>query len=320
MSQSSSDNFNTTIGRDAIRLVEQFERDEALARQLQNGTEFDFESPGPTSSTAVIGRSVRITTDLPPINEDVIDLTGSDDEEDEDENNESMDTSHNTTAESAASRAHLQALVRDAERLIQEMDEEDERDRSPIRSIHPQISGRAPGTSGQVRSNANEHRRNAMSSPPRRQPDNLPEDSEEEDTGEALLNASSSTYDSDDSFINALQTNNRVGQASSSIGATPGASTSALSQFRPPAFTRPTAQHSAVGLGLRQDQINRLPSQSLDETIAGDTCPVCMDDMATNNEIRRLPCLHVLHKGCIDPWLKKSKECPICKFDISSAM
>ena len=168
------------------------------------------------------------------------------------------------------------------------------------------------------------HRRNAMSSPPRRQPDNLPEDSEEENTGDALLNASSSTFDSDDSFINGLPTNNRVGQAPSSyssfLASIPGASTSALSQFRPPAITRPTAHHSAIGLGLRQDQINRLPSQSLDETIAGDTCPVCMDDMATNNEVRRLPCLHVLHKGCIDPWLKKSKECPICKFDISSAM
>ena len=58
----------------------------------------------------------------------------------------SMDTSHNTTAESAASNAQIESDEAMARRLMQEMvEEENERDRSPI----IRRTG-APGTSGLV--------------------------------------------------------------------------------------------------------------------------------------------------------------------------
>lgn len=42
-------------------------------------------------------------------------------------------------------------------------------------------------------------------------------------------------------------------------------------------------------------------------------CTVCMEDFRTGEEQRTLPCFHRFHKDCIDPWLRQSGCCPICK-------
>ncbi|CBY33486.1 unnamed protein product [Oikopleura dioica] len=70
--------------------------------------------------------------------------------------------------------------------------------------------------------------------------------------------------------------------------------------------------------GLTSSQIEQLPTQKLREAFKKYNCPVCMDDLAQEDQVRRLPCLHILHSDCIDPWLKDNNECPTCKFDISS--
>lgn len=42
-------------------------------------------------------------------------------------------------------------------------------------------------------------------------------------------------------------------------------------------------------------------------------CTVCMEDFRAGEEQRTLPCFHRFHKECIDPWLRQSGSCPICK-------
>lgn len=44
-------------------------------------------------------------------------------------------------------------------------------------------------------------------------------------------------------------------------------------------------------------------------------CPICLDDFAPyNTVVRELPCLHVFHPDCIDPFLEtQSSLCPLCK-------
>ena len=68
--------------------------------------------------------------------------------------------------------------------------------------------------------------------------------------------------------------------------------------------------------GADQGEIDALPEVQLDETIEEYECPVCMENMATNDIVRTLPCFHRLHKDCIDKWLEVRKTCPICKTSV----
>ena len=45
------------------------------------------------------------------------------------------------------------------------------------------------------------------------------------------------------------------------------------------------------------------------------TCPICLDDFVTGETtIRELPCNHIFHPECIDPFLRdNSSLCPLCK-------
>jgi len=42
-----------------------------------------------------------------------------------------------------------------------------------------------------------------------------------------------------------------------------------------------------------------------------DTCAVCREPMLCGDAVRRLPCLHVFHKDCIDQWLLIRTTCPL---------
>lgn len=43
-------------------------------------------------------------------------------------------------------------------------------------------------------------------------------------------------------------------------------------------------------------------------------CTVCYCDFEVNDKLRKLPCNHVFHKECVDPWLlNRFKRCPLCQ-------
>lgn len=58
----------------------------------------------------------------------------------------------------------------------------------------------------------------------------------------------------------------------------------------------------------------RFPSKPSESWLdAGDpTCAVCIADFCSGDLLRRLPCRHNFHKGCIDKWLLRNKRCPLC--------
>lgn len=44
------------------------------------------------------------------------------------------------------------------------------------------------------------------------------------------------------------------------------------------------------------------------------TCAICIDEIAEGNMVTELPCKHIFHRSCIEPWLEsRSLECPLCK-------
>ena len=37
-------------------------------------------------------------------------------------------------------------------------------------------------------------------------------------------------------------------------------------------------------------------------------------------DVRRLPCMHLFHVPCVDQWLGLNKRCPICRVDIEAQL
>eukprot|EP00930_Biecheleria_cincta_P056633 TRINITY_DN42711_c0_g1_i1.p1 TRINITY_DN42711_c0_g1~~TRINITY_DN42711_c0_g1_i1.p1 ORF type:complete len:425 (-),score=64.26 TRINITY_DN42711_c0_g1_i1:278-1552(-) len=50
------------------------------------------------------------------------------------------------------------------------------------------------------------------------------------------------------------------------------------------------------------------------------TCMVCLCEFQIADTCRRLPCNHVFHQGCIDEWLQRCTDCPICKSNVDRAI
>lgn len=51
-----------------------------------------------------------------------------------------------------------------------------------------------------------------------------------------------------------------------------------------------------------------------------DNCAVCIEGYKANDVVRILPCKHVFHKHCVDPWLQDHRTCPMCKMNILKAL
>uniref|UniRef100_A0A1L8DSD7 RING-type E3 ubiquitin transferase n=1 Tax=Nyssomyia neivai TaxID=330878 RepID=A0A1L8DSD7_9DIPT len=47
-------------------------------------------------------------------------------------------------------------------------------------------------------------------------------------------------------------------------------------------------------------------------------CTICLLQFENDNDVRRLPCMHLFHMDCVDQWLVTNKHCPICRVDIET--
>lgn len=80
-----------------------------------------------------------------------------------------------------------------------------------------------------------------------------------------------------------------------------------------------------VRRGLSHDTINKLPiyrfpSGEPTNSIQEISCAICLVDFKNGDFTRCLPsCTHWFHSHCIDEWLNRNGNCPICRTDVMPA-
>lgn len=52
-----------------------------------------------------------------------------------------------------------------------------------------------------------------------------------------------------------------------------------------------------------------------------DTCPICLVEYLPNDEVAELNCndRHCFHSKCLESWLKRKLECPLCKRPVTAS-
>ena len=50
-----------------------------------------------------------------------------------------------------------------------------------------------------------------------------------------------------------------------------------------------------------------------EEEEEADKCTICLSEFEQEEDVRRLPCMHLFHVECVDQWLGQNKRCPICR-------
>lgn len=73
--------------------------------------------------------------------------------------------------------------------------------------------------------------------------------------------------------------------------------------------------------GLTPDQIHALPEAIASElkNCAGEEmeCSICLNDIEEDDAVRQLcGCGHTFHRACIDLWLLRRADCPLCKQNV----
>ncbi|CAF0940768.1 unnamed protein product [Adineta ricciae] len=75
-------------------------------------------------------------------------------------------------------------------------------------------------------------------------------------------------------------------------------------------------------VGLTDSELERLPTmiytKSCTTIQVDDKCAVCLSEYIGGDKLKHLRCKHFFHSDCIDPWLKTSTRCPICRGEQTS--
>ncbi|KAK0667322.1 hypothetical protein QBC41DRAFT_139966 [Cercophora samala] len=51
----------------------------------------------------------------------------------------------------------------------------------------------------------------------------------------------------------------------------------------------------------------------------GHSCAICTEDFVEGGDVRKLPCGHIFHPPCVDPWLLQfAVTCPLCRVDLQA--
>lgn len=74
---------------------------------------------------------------------------------------------------------------------------------------------------------------------------------------------------------------------------------------------------SLPSLQLTEDEVQ--VRSKLDAADPRKSCSICRDAFGLEDVLRRTPCGHEFHDGCIIPWLRSNNTCPICRYKMPEA-
>eukprot|EP00440_Ansanella_granifera_P002551 gb/GFBE01002775.1/.p1 GENE.gb/GFBE01002775.1/~~gb/GFBE01002775.1/.p1 ORF type:complete len:271 (+),score=42.86 gb/GFBE01002775.1/:1-813(+) len=75
-----------------------------------------------------------------------------------------------------------------------------------------------------------------------------------------------------------------------------------------------TSLNGTSDKGLSPTEIKALPLAVCEECDADTECSICLNCLEPGEPVRSLPsCGHSFHRSCIDLWLLRSADCPLCK-------
>ena len=78
-------------------------------------------------------------------------------------------------------------------------------------------------------------------------------------------------------------------------------------------------QHTPLGEAATRALPQKTFAKAQRESAGNETCAICMEEFKDKDQTRILPCKHLFHPQCIDPWLiERSSMCPLCKQSVSS--
>jgi hypothetical protein len=74
-----------------------------------------------------------------------------------------------------------------------------------------------------------------------------------------------------------------------------------------------------VNEGLSATEISKLPSEVWRPAAGCDgECSICIETLLPGDCVRRMGCGHTFHKSCIDLWLLRRADCPLCKCEVTA--
>lgn len=74
---------------------------------------------------------------------------------------------------------------------------------------------------------------------------------------------------------------------------------------RPKPVPKPTVKDKSIYPSFEYDG-HALPEGS-------QACPICLCEYEEGEMMKLVPCMHFYHEECIDEWMGRSNECPVCK-------
>jgi E3 ubiquitin-protein ligase SDIR1 len=64
---------------------------------------------------------------------------------------------------------------------------------------------------------------------------------------------------------------------------------------------------------------NEIPITILTKGVK-EPCVICLNNLNSGDKVYFLPCIHCFHISCLQEWVKKSKTCPNCKYELKNKL